>query len=228
MQPDSLQAFHQALRLGPGYCPADLFDGTVPSIVRGLKAHATNIAYARHTAIEETYPRLARRMGASAFHDAVERFLELQHVLGRSLDLLGDGFVEVLTHPHERDLALVEWAWSQAFQAQDAEALTLSALAQATPDHLLIGHFALHPATRCVRMEAAHDFVWDNLLPGSDDFVFITRPGADVRVRRADGRQAAIVAQLDSDSGESLSIASDPTAFIALVEAGAIVLENQS
>lgn len=77
MQPDDLNAFHQALRLGPGFCPPDLFEGTVPAIVRGLKAHANNIGYARHMALEETYPRLARRVGPAAFHEAAERFLEL-------------------------------------------------------------------------------------------------------------------------------------------------------
>lgn len=226
MQPDPIHAFHQALRLGPGHCPPDLFDGSVPAIVRGLKAHANNIAHARHTALEETYPRLALRVGSSVFHEAVERFLEQDDVLDRSLDLLGRGFEEVLERPLDRDLARAEWTWLAAFQATEAEALTVTALAKLTPHALTRATLLLHPATRCVPLEAAEDFSWDQPLTGDGDFLLVTRPATEVRLRHTNKVVATIVAQLQTHVAPA-SITSEPGAFMTLVEAGAVQWEDR-
>ncbi len=227
MQPEPLIAFHQALRYGPGHCPPDLFDGTVPSIVRGLKAHANNIGHARHVALEETYPRLRRRMGSDSFHAAAERFLDDNRVLGRSLDTLGSGFELFLENPGERDLARAEWAWLEAYGAAEGAVLTLAELAKMDPHSLVDAHLAIHPATRCVALEAPESFVWEDGLAGDGNFLLLSRPHSDVLVRRIDAVEAKIVALLARAVRASELLGGEATALIALVQAGTIRLEDR-
>ena len=105
MQPDALTGLHQALRFGPGYCPPNLFEGSVPAIGRGLKVHANNISHARHVALEETYPRLVDLMGLEEFHAAAEAFLERDGICFRALDSIGEGFEQLLDDAAHRNLA---------------------------------------------------------------------------------------------------------------------------
>src|SRR6476646_3452839 len=114
MPHDPLSAFHDAVRYGPAACPDDLFAGTVPHIIRGLKVYANNVAHARRTALEDTYARLVASIGADRFHAVATRFLDQDEVLSRSPDALGEGFAEFLDDAHERDLARAEWAWLQS------------------------------------------------------------------------------------------------------------------
>lgn len=227
MRPEPLAAFHQALRLGPGYCPPDLFDGSVPAIVRGLKVHANNISHARHIALEETYPRLAREMGLEAFHAVAELFLEQEAVLGRSLDGLGKGFDELIDELTHRDLARAEWAWLQSFHAAEADALTLVELAAMTAEELHDSSFDLHPATRLIGLERPERFAWDEPLRGAGDKLLLTRPEAEVLPRRVGPVEAEIVALIANRQRAGDLLDRGPAALITLIGAGALVLEKQ-
>jgi hypothetical protein len=226
MRPDRAIAFREALLRGPGYCPADLFEGCVPAIVRGLKVHANNISHARHVALEETYPRLVRAMGLEAFHEAAERFLAQSFVWSRGLDALGEGFEQVLGDPVHRDIARVEWAWLEAFHAADAEALTLEKLAALEPDKLLGARLSLHPATRWLKLELADEFEWDSSAPCNGDVVHLSRPGADVSVRRLDAEPASLLPLISNSCPVAQLLGTDLTALIALVDAGTVILET--
>lgn len=221
---EQLSAFHQALRFGLGHCPPDLFEGSVPSIVRGLKVHANNVAHVRHVALEETYPRLLNRMGADAFHAAADSFLDGTAALSLPLDALGEGFETVLDVNIHRDLARVEWAWLQSFHAGEAEALTLAALASFRPEELVETRIALHPATRLVRLEEPALFDWGGSSCGNGGEVLLTRPDATVLLRRVDAVSAQSIALLESNPRAGELLGGDPTIMLALIEAGAIYL----
>lgn len=215
MRPEPFAAFHAGLRFGPGRCPPDLFEGSVTAIVRGLKVHANNITRARHVALEETYPRLVERMGPEPFRQAARVFLDNSRILGRSLDTLGFGFEQGLAVAAHRDLARVEWAWIETFHAAEADSLDLAALSEMTPEHLANASFALHPATRCVALEDPDAFEWNCVVSGEGPHVLLTRPGAEMMLRRIHFDPAAALA-----SGE------DPSSLITLIDAGAVRLED--
>lgn len=224
MQPDVFTSLHQALRFGPGYCPRELFEGSVPAIVRGLKVHANNISHARHVALEETYPRLLELMGIAAFHAAAEAFLESDGVTCRSLDTIGEGFEKLLDDPTHRNLARAEWAWLDAFHAAEGEALALAALAGIDPETLITARLALHPATRWFALEDPHSLAWD--IAGEGNVLLVTRPQTEVLLRRADSVAADILSLLSKSCAASDVLGADPTTLIALIDAGAVVLEK--
>lgn len=226
MRPDSAIAFREALLRGPGYCPANLFEGSVPAIVRGLKVHANNISHARHVALEETYPRLVRAMGLEAFHEAAERFLAQSIVWSRGLGALGEGFERVLGEPVHRDIARVEWMWLEAFHAADVEALTLEKLAALEPDKLLGARLSLHPATRWLELEHADEFEWDSAAECNGDVVVLSRPGVDVSVRRLNPEPASLLPLISNSCPVEQLLGTDLTALIMLVDAGTVILET--
>jgi hypothetical protein len=227
MRPDAFFAFQQALNRGPGYCPPDLFEGGVPSIVRGLKVHANNISHARHVALEETYPRLLKLIGLESFHEVAGRFLDQAEVLGRSLDLLGEGLDQCLDDPSHRNLARAEWAWLEAFHAADAHALTLAELAALDPETLTRAHFTLHPATRWFALEEPYELAWDHPVADPGNALLLTRPESEVQLRGIDGRATAVLSLLSVPRTPADLLGTEALALIALIEAGAVVLEQR-
>jgi hypothetical protein len=224
---DQLSALHDALQFGPGNCPADLFDGSVPMIVRGLRVHANNVAHARHVAMEETYPRLLMRMGASEFHAAVDRFLESGETLSQPLDALGEGFAPGLQDPADRDLASIEWAWLQSFHAAEAETLTVSQLTVMTPDEVVQLPIALHPAVRIVALADKEGLNWDEPIDGSGGMLMITRPHAEVLLRRITEPAAQIISLVERGPLCGEVLGDDPASLLALIEAGAITTRGK-
>lgn len=187
--------------------------------------HANNVAYARHVALEDTYPQLVRIMGRQEFRAVANVFLEQEKVLDRSLDRLGHGFANLLPTAGLRDLARVEWAWLEAFQAADEEALDLGALAAMSPHALALRTIGLHPAARLVPLESASEFEWEGRSLGRDDHYLVTRPAREVEVRAIVDPAAEIFLRAkDRSLGPGLLEEHVP-AVIALIEAGAIILE---
>jgi hypothetical protein len=226
MRPDPLNAFHQAIRLGPDYCPPELFDGSVQAIVRGLKVHANNVAHARHVALEETYPRLLAAVGAEQFHHAVDCFLDRTEILHRPLDAIGEGFADEFDAAADRDLARSEWAWLEAFHAAEADALTLPQLAAMTPDALASARIAAHSAVRLLTLEARNVFAWNPAIDGEGQHLLVTRPDAEVRFRFVDDEEAAIINRLQTEGPSSEVLGASPAALVGLIESGALCLEN--
>lgn len=227
MQPEPFAAFHRALRFGPGHCPPDLFEGSVAAIVRGLKVHANNVAHARHVAIEETYPRLLGLMGVDAFHAVAERFFDQTHILGRSLDRLGEGFWQLLQHPAQRDLARAEWTWLEAFHAAEGETLTLNDLGSTTPGELAQARVILRPAVRAIELEEPDSLEWDGPISGDGNILLFARPDADVTLRRVAGAIPQFLMLLEGTPMVGDLPRSDLSYLVTLVEAGAISLEKQ-
>jgi hypothetical protein len=224
---EPLTAFHEALRFGPGRCPPDLFEGSVPHIVRGLKVHANNISHARHVALEETYPRLLERMGAEAFHRAADDFLGSGAIAGRWLDGIGQGFEEYLEDASHRDLARTEWAWLEAFHAKEAVAITLAELAAMKAEELVNVPLRPHPALRLVRLEQPRSFDWNPPLTGDGDHLLIARPNAEVMLRRIAAAEVDIIAWLERPTAED-ELGRNPESLLTLIEAGALCLGEPS
>lgn len=225
---NQLLGFHDAVRFGPAHCPAELFDGALPAITRGLKVHANNIAHARIVALEETYPRLLARMGSTGFHAAAHRFLDDETVLCRSLDGLGAGFAESLADAVERDLARAEWAWLQSFHAADAEALSFSTLRTMSPDELVETQLVLHRAAAVLRLEEPREFAWDEPVDGEGDHLLLSRPDTRVLLRLIGRESADLCSRLERSPRCGELLDGDPTPLLPLIEAGAICVKDRT
>lgn len=217
MRPELQHAFREALALGPGHYPPDLFAGPVDSIVLGLKAHANTIAHARHVALEETFPRTLALLGPELFHDIANEHLADPATCCLPLVRIGEGFAGRL--PDEaRDLAAVELAWLEAHGAADALPFDLAAIAELTAQAVASTVVWRHPATRLIELSAP--FSWDGETM-CGDAAMITRPHATVMVTVADEATRSMISQLDWPRPMGELLEQDQVAVAVLVKAGA-------
>ena len=108
--------------------------------------------------------------------------------------------------PFAADLAALEWALVEAFDAPDAAPLAREALAALAPEAWAALPLRLHPAAALLelawpvhRLREAHDA--GEALPGdalarSPTLVCVSRRGERVRFRSADPSEAALLAEL--------------------------------
>lgn len=222
MQPEPLGHLHQALWLGPDFCPPGLFQGSVAHVVRGLKVHANNISHARHVAMEESYPRLLAHIGIEAFHEAAGLFLEREDVCGRALDALGQDFHVQLDDPSARDLAKAEWAWLEAYRAADAVSFGVAELAALGPGALIDSYLTMHPAARLIHLERPSAFRWDG-ADGTGPVLLVSRPDAQVSLSLVDGATAQLEITLREWRHAGDLLERDPHYLFRLIRAGAII-----
>ena len=115
-------------------------------------------------ALEREYEALAEVLGAAAFHDLATAYLLVCPSRRPSLRWVGARLPDFLTAspaaepfqrrwPWARDLARLEWAMSQAFDAPDAPSLTVAALASRPPEAWETLRLAFQPATRLLRLD---------------------------------------------------------------------------
>ncbi len=217
MPRDGLTAMRTTIDRGPDFCPPDLFKGEARRVLMGLKAHATTIAHARHVALEQTYPRTRRLMGAEAFHALVGDHLADPATLARPIARIGDGFPARLAGS-ARALARIEWAWLEAHGAEDAQAFDLGSIAEREPEAIAVATVSAHPAARLIEVDAPVD--WDGVCV--DRFALIARPDTDVDIHALDAEAAElfVAATVPAPMAELLERNAD--AAIRLVTVGAL------
>jgi len=150
--------FMEALTKGPDHLPEDLFSGSPYRAFVGVKAHANTISHARLIALEDSYPKLRSRLGDERFNVLSREFLETHAVRGRDINGLGQGFAEFIAlHGEDRasvDLAHIEWAWLQSFNAEEAVPLTMQDIATLDEDQLMALPLHFHPSVRHIVLGA--------------------------------------------------------------------------
>lgn len=192
MRHDAHAAVHRTLMYGPGHCPPDLFAGTVPSIICGLKVHSATIWDARRSALADTFPRTRHLLGNRAFDSLADIHLGDERVLSRPLSAIGYGFPELLSGA-ARGLARLEWAWLESYGAHDAPAVMLDDLAGLTAPAAVAVKVALHPAARLVAGLIASPPVHFDEAAIRTSAVLITRPEEDVQLTEASSAVAELV-----------------------------------
>lgn len=220
MRPDLQQAMRDALELGPGHCPPDLFAGPVEAVVAGLKAHDSTIAAARLTALEHTYPRTEAMVGEREFAALARAHCEQLLVRSRPLHQIGLGFPARL-HGAVMQLASLEWAWLESYGAPESAALEPSAIGALEPGELVRLEVVLHPATRWVAIAGPLEFDGTRI---DGPTVLVTRPAEQVRLSSAPASARCLLALLDRPRaiGELLAIAADSMA--AILASGALMV----
>lgn len=177
----SQAAIAAALLHGPGHIPTGLFAGDGSRVLRGLRVHANTVSHARLVALEETFPRTRAYLGEAAFNRLSRAFIEAGGVAGRSLHDIGTGFPDWLADPVAADLARVERGWLESYNAAEARALELAALAGMGEAAVLALPLCLHPAARVVRLSSdAAPFVDRAFAPGTAALL-VARPAAEVK-----------------------------------------------
>lgn len=182
---------------GPDHLPAGLFAGDRAAVLRGLRVHANTISHARLVALEETFPRTRDYLGEGEFNRLSRAFIDGGGALGQSVALIGESFPGWLANPVAADLARVEWAWLESYNAPDAIALTLADLAQLDEAALLAFRVRRHPATRFVTLTHATAPLVDPAFAAETRALMVTRPDAAVLLHAVLPADAAVITTAD-------------------------------
>ncbi len=110
----------------------------------------------------EDFPAVHTLLGDDGFADALGAYIANHPSRARSIRWLGERFAEFLrgtdpwqSRPMIADMAAFEWGLGLAFDAPDADALALDALAGVPPEAWPILSFAFHPALNTFQL--THD-----------------------------------------------------------------------
>jgi putative DNA-binding protein len=159
--------------IGPGEIDS-IFSGDdrLPALDR-LDIYANMYFYRLLDCLAEDFPRVLEALGRDRFHNLVTDYL-LAHPSGSpSLRLLGRRFAEFAKghaisseFPYLADLARLDWARVDVFDAPEAPALTRENLGSLPADRAGEATFELIPALRILRLEYDIARVWRTLQEG--------------------------------------------------------------
>ena len=131
-----------------------------------LDVYANMYFYRLRDSLAEDFPKVAAIIGGASFHNLITDYLLAHPSRHWSLRYLGVPFAAFLashdlsrSFPFLADLARLEWARIEMFDAADAEVLTREAAAAAGPDL----HLALVPATTLLPLEWNVAPIWRRL-----------------------------------------------------------------
>ena len=214
---------------GPDHLPAGLFAGDDNAVLRGLRVHANTVSHARLVALEETFPRTREHLGEAEFNRLSRAFVEGGGAERLALPDIGRDFAGWLGDPLAADLARIEWAWLESYNAAEAGALRLADLAGQDEVALLGLTVRLHPATRIVKLASDAAPLIDPAFAPGTAALLVTRPDAEVRLfalHPADdialdrakeistlGNLIASLAEMHPDGGAAIAVLIDAGAF---------------
>ncbi len=180
-----------------------LYDGLVRgdgrlSAVERLDVYANMYFFRLLDCVRDDYPTLVQLIGDAAFHNLITDYLLAHPPQHFSLRYAGEklcSFVEshpvCQLHPAAGDLAQLEWAFVEAFDAADATPLDVSELAAIAPERWGELQFELHPSLRLVSTEWSVLLLWEarqgeeTLPPAANEeqYVRVWRSGLRLRYR---------------------------------------------
>ena len=124
--------------------------------------------------LKEDFPALLALLGADAFHNLITDYLLAHPSRHWSLRWVGERLPEFLSRhelgrdaPHLADVATLEWALHDAFDAADAHPLTAQDLASVAPEAWPALQLALDPSVRLLRFETAAPRIWQEAKAGN-------------------------------------------------------------
>jgi hypothetical protein len=227
--------------------PAGLAQQAGASPSARFAVYRNNVIVGLVDALVARFPVTLRLVGEDFFRTMAREFARrhpprdpvLWHY-GTQLPAFIAAFAPAASLPWLADIARVEIAWSEAWAAPEAEGLATGALHGMDPERLLGARVTLHPATRLLRSAHPAGSLWSAHQgddeprapdPWSAEDLLLTRPAADVQLRRLPPGAHACLAALAA--GEPLEAAfaaaleespdADAGALLALfLDAGAL------
>lgn len=175
---------------GPAWLNPDLFDGPHDRILLGLRAHANTVSHARLVALEDTFPLTRTAMGEAEFNILSRRYCETPEARRLDSNGIGCGLPDFL-RAHDffsaiSDLAKIEWAWLESYNAADHKPLSIGAISSHSSDDLLALNIGIHPAARLVALSMSPFAVIAELGTVHETALLITRPELSVSLTPAD------------------------------------------
>lgn len=186
---------------------------------RGMSAAASLAVYRNstfgnyHGALREAYPVIQRLVGKAFFDQAADDFIRIAPSTFGDVNRYGAGFGDFLaSYPDARelvylpDVARLEWAVHQAFQAIDVAPPQIVRLAEVPPESLTALRFTLHPSAGLLASPWPILAIWRANQPGCDGNasidldsggvrLLVLRRGLDVDIEPLDAAEhAALVA----------------------------------
>ncbi|HLX24330.1 MAG TPA: DNA-binding domain-containing protein [Usitatibacter sp.] len=204
----------------------------------GVEVYRRNMLANLGGALAATFPVVERLVGEAFFREAARAFVLAHPSRSGDLNEYGESFADFLeAYPHARsltylaDVARLEWACHESYQAADAAPFDLASLASVPADGYGRIRFALHPAVRLVRSAHAIESIWSANQPTRDgtpdrdtgpDSVVVCREDGVVRVSAVAPDEWDFLRAISKDATlEEASAAMDET-FAAKFLAGGL------
>jgi hypothetical protein len=135
--------------------------------------------------LREDFPRVAALLGPERFEDAASGYLEVFPSKQPSVRHLGRALAEFLRRREDipkclADLAQLEWARVEVFDAPDAESATISDFVSVPPDAWPALRFSTIPALQTLRAQYPVHQLWSG-----DESLDVAAANTSIRVWRA-------------------------------------------
>lgn len=175
--------------------------------------YRNNVMVGLIEALKANFPAVSRIVGDEFFNAMARAFVMSAPAASPILFDFGVGFPDFVAEfepaaplPYLSDVARIERAWSEAFHAPEATALTHEAFADISDDRIADVCFAVHPSLRVVRSHWPALTIWrmnvGDGMPGPVDLesggedALVVRPDAEVEVRSMPSGAAAFIGAL--------------------------------
>ncbi len=174
-----------------------LDDGTAPE---RFNVYRNNFVVLNGDALADMYPTIRRLIGDEAFRSLANRYVRTHPPESRTLLLYGDrfpGFLESIPElsrlPYLSDVARLEFAWTCAYHAPDAQLLGRDEVASIAAETFTRFGLEPHPSMHCISSDYPAYRIWAaNQEEGSEEtisldsgpsHILIVRPGMEVETR---------------------------------------------
>jgi hypothetical protein len=176
----------------------------------------------------EDYPALRSSMGIDAFHDLVTSYLLVEPSRHPSLRYAGDRLPGFLADheaasgirgraPWAADLARLEWARVDVFDAPDGAPLSRATIASLAPDEFGSLELRLAAWARMLSVDHPVDQLWRSAIAGGESTTRSEEPeSASLIVWRKD--EAVVHRRLAPLEGSAIALTRDATRFDRLCE----------
>jgi len=182
---DSQAAFAAALTDPARDAPGDVRRPEAGSArTRRFDVYRNNVAVAAIDALADIYPAVLALVGEEFFRAIAKVFFEqerpaspVMHRYGANFAAFLDGFPPAQSVPYLGDVARLEFARLQAYNAADAEPLNIAELAGVPPDRVEHVILAVHPSAFLIRSRFPVVSLWGASAGlGAADDVDMSRP----------------------------------------------------
>ena len=217
-------AFCEALWDAGKPVPDGIIGRTRQPSPKRFNVYRNNVYLSLIEAIANRYPVVVRLVGEEFFAAAARAFVEAHPPQNPMLLAYGGAFADFLADldpvrdlPYLPDVARLEWAWHEAYHAQDAEPLSAEELGNVPPDRISDLKLSLHPSVRLISSAFPVVSIWEtntaddevkaiDLNVGGEDGL-VLRPNYEVIVLRLPPGACPFIERLQQ--GEPLSAAAE-------------------
>lgn len=192
--------FAHALRDPDAPVPAGITAWTGDAPKRRFDVYRNNVYSSLADVLAGRYPAVQRLVGEEFFRAMARVFIDTSPPsspmlmdYGEGFAAFLDGFPPVRELPYLGDVARIEWAWSRAYHAQDAEPLDPATLGAVAPDRFGALRFVMHPSLLVLASDFPAFSIWRanveegempliDLAAGGEETI-VVRPRLSVEVR---------------------------------------------